>query len=206
MKAKQKKIRIFDIVVDSEDKFFPYMEKNSILLKDYLLVISGEVTDNIKKYLDENSFCYVLQNDCNLKIIDKSNDKVNEQKNSSNIQSQQTKVEFIQQIVHDEKIVPTKIINKPVRSGEVIESDGDIIVFSRINSGAKIVSEGNVFTFDVIDGVVESYGDICFIKKINKGHVIFNGDILDKDDFDGNLKKVIKTSEGYKIEDISCSS
>ena len=200
MKAKQKKIRVFDIVIDSEEKFFSYMDKNLILLKDYLLIISGEITDKIKQFLDDNSLCYVFQNECNLKIIEKEKDSKKENNSSFG------KVEVLKQVIHDEKIVPTIVINKPVRSGEVIESDGDIIVFSRINSGAKVVSEGNVFTFDVIDGIVESYGSICFIKNINKGHFIFNGDILDKDDFDGNLKKVIKTDEGYQIEDISCSS
>ncbi len=199
MQVKQKKMRIFEISIDSEEKFFSYMDKNLVLLKDFLLLINGDVTDKIIQYLDDNSLCYVMQDKCNLRTIDEQREK-EKLKNRA-------KVEVLKQIIHDEKIIPTKIVFKPVRSGEVIESDGDVIAFSRINSGAKIISEGNVLTFDVIDGIVESYGQMCFIKKINKGHFIFNGDILDKDDFDGSsLKRVIKTSDGYKIEDVPCNN
>jgi hypothetical protein len=41
------------------------------------------------------------------------------------------------------------------------------------------------------------------VKELGKGHIIFNGDILEREDFDGNLKKVTLTSEGtVSIKDI----
>jgi len=60
MKAKQKKIRVFDIVIDSEDKFFSYMDKNLILLKDYLLIIRGEVTEGVKHSQNIYSVIYLF--------------------------------------------------------------------------------------------------------------------------------------------------
>ena len=198
MKAKQKKIRVFDIVIDSEEKFFEYMNKNLILLKDYLLLIDGNVTEKIEEYLEENSLCYVLQQNCNIKTIQ------TESHPQPQPSEQETKVEIVKEVIYQESQKPqnTKVINKPIRSGSVIESEGDVVIFSRVNSGAKVISEGNISIFGEIDGVIEASGDFAVIKSIGKGYVIFNGDILEKDDFDGGLKKVLKTEDGYKIEDL----
>ncbi len=201
MKAKQKKIRVFDISIDSEDKFFEYMNKNLILLKDYLLLIDGEVTEKIKSYLDENSLCYVLQQKCNLKTIQTKSEQPQIQ---SDKDEQPTKVEIVKEVIYQDSKPSnsTQVINKPIRSGGVLESDGDIVIFSRVNSGAKVISEGNISVFGEIDGVVEANGEFAVIKSIGKGYVIFNGDILEKEDFSGGLKKVIRSEDGYKIEDL----
>lgn len=196
MKAKQKKIRVFDIVVENEADFFSYMEKNLILLKDYLLLVSGEVTPAVMEFLDSNALCFVLVNSCNIKTTPSS--VVAELKPVA--QEEKTITQTITEVITQEKVLSTKVINKPVRSGAVIEYDGDIVVFGRVNSGAKIVSEANVQLFDNVDGIVEANGDFMIVKSINKGYVVFNGDILDKDDFDGTLKKVIKSDDGYAIE------
>ena len=52
--------------------------------------------------------------------------------------------------------------------------------------------------------MVEVNGEFVIINSIGKGYVVFNGDILDKDDFsDGKNKKVLKTPDGgYKIEEL----
>jgi septum site-determining protein MinC len=203
MKAKQKKIRVFDIEIESEDKFFEFMDKNFILVKDYLLLVSGDVTAKVREYLDSNSLCYVLSDGCSIKKIDSKEQKsepVSQEKQTTSVSPQVIVQEKV--VYQDSQSVGTKVIQKPVRSGEVIEHDGDVVLFSRINSGAKIVAEGNVTVFDVIDGVVEANGDFAILKSIGKGYVVFNGDILERDDFNGTLKKVIATSEGYKIEDI----
>jgi len=198
MKAKQKKIRVFDIIVDSEENFFSYMEKNLILLKDYLLLIGGEVTPKIEEFLNSNALCFVLVNSCNIKTT--SAPSVEQKPVAQEQQQTQTIIQTVAEVVTHEKILTTKMIDKPVRSGAVIEYDGDIVVFGRVNSGAKIVSEANVQLFDKVDGIVEANGDFMILKSIDKGYVVFNGDILDKDDFDGSLKKVIKTDSGYNIE------
>lgn len=201
MKAKQKKIRVFDIVIDSEEKFFEYMNKNFILLKDYLLLIDGLVTKKIEIFLEQNSLCYVLQQNCNIKTIQtKTQPQPQLEQNE-----QQTKVEIVKEVIYQESEVKannTEVINKPIRSGSVIENDGDVVIFSRVNSGAKVISEGNISIFGEIDGIVEANGDFAVIKSIGKGYVIFNGDILEKEDFDGGLKKVLKVEDGYKIEDL----
>ncbi|HIO90606.1 MAG TPA: hypothetical protein EYG69_02425 [Campylobacterales bacterium] len=196
MKAKQKKIRVFDIIVESEENFFSYMEKNLILLKDYLLLVSGEVTPRVTDFLSSNGLCFVLVDSCSIKTKTTPIPSSIESKPVA----QEPKTQTITEVVTKEKIVTTKVINKPVRSGAVVEYDGDIVVFGRVNSGAKIVSEANIQLFDKVDGIVEANGEFMILKSIDKGYVVFNGDILEKDDFDGSLKKVIKNDDGYTIE------
>jgi len=202
MKAKQKKIRVFDIDIESSEEFFEYMDKNLVLLKDYLLLIDGVVDARVINYLEENSLCFVIKSKCNLKTIDSSKKAKEQEVKQEEIQP---KVEIVKEVIYtqsDEQKSDTLVINKPVRSGAVVENDGDIVVFGRVNSGAKVVSEANISVYGEIDGVVEANGDFAIIKSINKGYVIFNGDILEKDDFNGGLKKVVITSDGYKIEDL----
>jgi septum site-determining protein MinC len=206
MKAKQKKIRVFDIVVDKEAKFFEFMDKNLLLVKDYLLLVEGEVTPKIKEFLETNGLCFVLSNGCNIKKIDsvETAKTTSTSEKSPALEPSKPQVIIQEQVVYQESPAnKTKVINKPVRSGEVIEHDGDIVVFSRVNSGAKVISEGNISIFETIDGIVEANGEYLILNSIGKGYVVFNGDILDKDDFsDGKRKKVIKTTNGYKIEDL----
>ena len=205
MKAKQKKIRVFDIFIDDSQKFFDYMNKNLVLLKDYLLIVDGTVDEIVVEYLEKNSLCYVLNQKCNLKTIskDEKQQKVREEKTEQKDEII-NKVEIIKEVVYKESgdTVQTLVLNKPIRSGEVVEHEGDVVLFGRVNSGAKVISEANISVYGDIDGVVEANGEFAIIKSINKGYVIFNGDILEKDEFNQGLKKVVRTSDGYKIEDL----
>jgi len=204
MKAKQKKIRVFDIFIDDSQKFFDYMDKNLVLLKDYLLIVDGMVDDGVVEYLEKNSLCYVLNRKCNLKTINKDEKPKVVKPDNKEQEMVVNKVEIIKEVVYKDSSdeVKTLIINKPIRSGEVVEHDGDIAIFGRVNSGAKVISEANISVYGDIDGVVEANGEFAIIKSINKGYVIFNGDILEKDEFNQGLKKVVRTSDGYQIEDI----
>ncbi len=203
MRAKQKKIRVFDIFVENENSFFEYMKKNQILLKDYLLVVDGEVSEKIIDFLDSNGFCYILQAKCHIKMIDSPATTLNQSSNKNEQeQKDDKKIQIIKEVIVKKDASNTKVIKKPIRSGEVVESDSDIVIFSRVNSGAKVICEANASIFGEIDGVVEVNGEFLILKSINKGYVIFNGDILEKDDFDGRYKKVIKYEDGYKIEDL----
>ncbi len=206
MKAKQKTLRVFDIQIKNEAEFFPYMDKNLILLKEYFLIISGNVTPKITKYLDKNSLCFILADDCNLKLITKSNkptkndiiaklapNKMENVTNSS--QSSDTIVKV--------KKVKTLIFEKTIRSGEEVIYDGDVTIFGRVNSAAKVIAEGNIEVYGTIDGLVQCDGDYMIVKDLGKGHIIFNGDILEKNLFDGNLKKITYSENtGALVKDI----
>jgi len=205
IKAKQKTIRIFDIKIENEADFFPYMDKNLILLKEYLLVLSGDITPKITKYLDKNSICFITTEDCNLKLKSKSNNTTKSDimaKSKSSVSNDKDQITINSQPKGKIQKVETLLIEKPIRSGEEIIHDGDITIFGRVNSAAKVIAEGNIEVYGLIDGLVQCDGQYMIVKELGKGHIIFNGDILERDDFDGNLKKITLTAEGVKIKDV----
>ena len=197
MKVKQKNIRIFDINIEDEQEFFEYFEKNLIILKEYFLFLSGEITPAIENYLNEKGISFKDANGCDIKSFQKNG--------NSHVLNNSEKIVQNQIVIQEENVceaIKPKLVNKTLRSGEEIIHDGGVTVFGRVNSGAKIMSEGNVEIFGLVDGMVQCDGDYMILKGINKGHVIFNGDILDNEEFDDKLKKVIKHSGGYMIKDV----
>ncbi len=202
MKAKQKNIRIFELEVEEEGAFFDYMEKNIILLKDYLLLIKGTLTPKMRQYLEENGTCFKETKQCNIKFSSKDTsskkrDIIEEEKPQEVVM-----VLEVEKEATSESIAKTLLFEKPVRSGEEIVHDGDITIFGRVNSAAKVLCEGNVEVYGTIDGLVQCDGEYMIVKDIGKGYVVFNGDILEKDLFDGKLKRVTRSEEGAVVKDI----
>lgn len=202
MKAKQKNLRIFDIEVISDDEFFAYMNKNEILLKDFFLLLNGHISDAVTNYLDEHGFCYKLAKDCHIKIPTKqtSGEKraIMEQKQPQTqaVSTAKKQVEIIREPLK------TLVIHQPVRSGVEITHAGDVTIFGRVNSAAKVLADGNVEVYGIIDGLIQCDGEYMIVKELGKGHIIFNGDILDRELFDGNLKKVTYGKEGVEVKDL----
>ncbi|QDP40744.1 septum site-determining protein MinC [Radiobacillus deserti] len=54
-----------------------------------------------------------------------------------------------------------KIINKIIRSGQVVEVKGDLLLIGDVNPGAKIVASGNIFVMGSLRGVAHAgaYGN-----------------------------------------------
>ncbi len=199
MKAKQKNLRIFEIELTTDDDFFAYMEKNKILLKDFFLLIHGHISDDVVKYLDKEGFCYKLAKDCPIKTTSRqtSGEKsaIIEQKDTPKAQPARKHTVIAER-------VKTLVIQQPIRSGVEVEHAGDVTIFGRVNSAAKVLAEGNVEVYGVIDGLVQCDGEYMIVKELGKGHIIFNGEILDREHFDGKVKKISYGKKGVEIKDL----
>ncbi len=201
MRAKQKNLRIFEINITNDQDFFAYMEKNLILLKDFFLFLQGKISDDVIAYLDEKGLCYKIAENCNIKIPSKQTTTENsaiisqeEPKNKPNIALSTTRIV--------KEYIKTLLIEQPIRSGREVIHEGDVTIFGRVNSAAKVIASGNVEVYGIIDGMVQSDGDYMIIKELGKGYIIFNGDILERELFDGSIKKVTKDKNGALIKDL----
>lgn len=192
IKAKQKNLRVFDIEIENENDFFTYMEKNYVLLKEYPLVLSGNTSEQIRSYLDEKQLLY-LGKETLSRIGFRSKNSFSEQQNDEKSGKNPDSTPSIGQ---------TLVYNRPIRSGEIIESDGDIVILNRVNSGAKIRAQGNVQIFGELDGIAECEGEFMILQKIRSGHAVFDGEILNSETFDGALKKIMKKEDRILIEEI----
>ncbi len=208
MKAKQKNLRIFEIEIDDEAAFFPYMEKNLPLLREYLLLLGGEVSEEIERYLQEREICYLRSEECRIKPHTRTpNDQkraIIEQTPPAPAPEASGVTEPLPTASDHERpcAIAPLVFERTVRSGEMIEHEGGVTIFGRLNSGAKVVARGAVEIYGDVDGMVECEGEYMILKRIGRGHVLFNGDILDAEAFDGTLKRVLKRGESFEIKDL----
>ena len=89
-----------------------------------------------------------------------------------------------------------EIVEKPIRSGSYIATKNDLTILNQVNGGAEIESEGNIEIFGTISGKIICNGTYMLIRDINdKGLVIFNGIILDKEKFKKKAKLIKLNSD-----------
>ncbi|MGP1450893.1 MAG: septum site-determining protein MinC [Wolinella sp.] len=188
VKARQKTIRIFDFEPTSQEELRVYIEKNAILLRRYLLIFKDKLNSEMRELLHANELNFA--DSSTILSIEKysyeaKNPSIQELESQSLAPNTQTKQEQKTQ-----NSPATLVLQRTIRSGEEIVSDGDITLFGRINSGAIVRASGNVTIFGEINGVVECDGEYMILSKIAQGSVLFGGEILDNSKFDGTLKHI----------------
>lgn len=194
MKVKQQTLKGFEFDIESDAAFEEYYTKNAPLLNGHLLILRGEVSAYIQSYLDEKSVAYVNANVRNIAMRKKRSTAVLEESSTEPFFSKTA--ETGASVISD-----SCVYHRPIRSGEEIESNSDLVFFSRINSGAVIESSRSIQIFGIIDGLVRSDGEYLILNKIGKGTVVFHGEELDKSQLDGQLK-LIQYKDGIVMKDI----
>jgi len=194
MKVKQQTLKGFEFEIDSDQAFKEYYTKNEPLLNGYLLILRGQVSAEIENYLSEKNAAFINGNVKDITTRKKRNTVVPEERPSKDL---------IEKEALDIPSVPknASVYHRPIRSGEEIESDSDLLFFSRINSGAVIESSRSIQVFGIIDGLVRSEGEYIILKEIGKGNVFFHGEEVDKSQLDGQLK-LIQYKDGIVMKDI----
>lgn len=188
--AKQKNIKIFHVSADSFDEFAELYRKNGALIRHYLVVLEGKESDKIREFLEGEGVFSVIKKDGFPKYSSIKQD----------ISSESAEKETYEKSQDGEKSqLPSKmIINKTLRSGVEMEHTGSLTLFGRVNDGAKLSVKGDLEIFGDIDGLVECEGEYFILRGFVRGSVIYNGEILDNELFDGKLK--IATIKDGKAE------
>ena len=198
MTVKQKNLRVFHINIEKKEKFFDYFEKNKIILKEFFLLIDGEIDEQICEILDKNGICFKNINKCNLKLSNVKKEMVvpvDKEKKETNLEKEAA------ESIPKEKL---KIYERPIRSGEEINEDLPVVVFGRINSGAKLFTSQSVSIYGIIDGLVQCDGDYIVLNGIGQaGNLIFNGEIIDKNSLKKDvLQKITYNNSVIKIKEV----
>jgi septum site-determining protein MinC len=198
MKVAQKNVRVFHIEIDDEAVFLDYFRKNSLLLKEFLLLVEGNITKNIAFVLEQSGVCYKVINECNIRFggIKKESplvENISQKESVSQEASIETKV-----------ALKLKLFDRPIRSGEEIIESLPIVIFGRVNSGAKVFCEESMSIYGIIDGLVQCDGEYIVLSGISpRGHLIFNGEIIDREALKQNvLQKIIMRDHVIEIKEI----
>ncbi len=148
MQVKQYNAKIFEVTVTNETEFLTFLRQNLELMRRYLVYIKGEITDSIRQAMDESGLAWVDH----LPISGRDASAPRLIKRSG-----------------------LEIVDRVIRSGQELHIPGDVLLMRRVNSGAKIVTDGNFIDLAVFDGSVECNGDFMLINPSEKALVIFNG-------------------------------
>jgi len=192
MKVKQQTLKGFECEIDDAQTFISYYTKNEPLMKGHLLILNGSVDTEVRSFLDKKNAPYIDANETLLLTRKKRSTAVLELPQSEEPVSVQAGMPKKNSTVY----------HRPIRSGEAIESEDDLVFFARINSGALIESSRSIQVFGIIDGLIRSDGEYLLLKKIGKGSVVFHGEELDKSQFNGQLKLVEYKNGAIVMKDV----
>mgnify|MGYP003523277491 FL=1 len=197
MKVTQKNVRVFHIVIDDEEAFLDYFRKNSILLKEFFLLIEGKITKSITFVLDQNSVCYKDISNCSIRLgVIKTQAPL--------VEEERKEEKAVENVVAVTPSIKSKLYDRPIRSGEEISEYVPTVIFGRVNSGAKVFCDESLSIDSIIDGLVQCDGEYVIINGISpRGNLIFNGEIIDKDKVKQNvLQKIVLRDSVIEIKDV----
>ena len=190
MRVTQKNVRVFHIEIDDEQAFLDYFRKNSLLLKEFFLLIEGNITKNIAFVLEQSGVCYKEINGCNIRLgsLKKELPSLEE---APKQEVQEARFE------EPKPIQKLRIFDRPIRSGEEIHENIPVVIFGRVNSGAKVSCEESMAIYGVIDGLVQCDGEyLIFGGMTPRGHLIFNGEIVERTSIKDAVLQKITMREG----------
>lgn len=198
MKVTQKNVRVFHIEIDDEASFLDYFRKNSLLLKEFFLLIEGNITKNIAFVLEQSGVCYKEINHCAIRF--------GGIKKETPLLEDEPKKEVISEMISEQpkQLPKLKLYDRPIRSGEEIVESLPIVIFGRVNSGAKVFCEESMSIYGIIDGLVQCDGEYVVLSGISpRGHLIFNGEIVDREMLKLNvLQKIVMRDNVIEIKEV----
>jgi len=171
LQSSQYSIKVFETKIEEEDKFISFIETNYALFKNHLILIQGDISQNITRFLDKLGLKYI--NNISLPKGKKTHDN------------------FV--VIEDKPKVQKyrlKIINEALRSGQIIEYEGDILITDRINSGAKIVSNGNIIALNIVNGDIYCNADYIIMPQSQKANIVIAGHKINNLTLQHKLNKI----------------
>lgn len=198
MKVTQKNVRVFHIEIDDEASFLDYFRKNSLLLKEFFLLIEGNITKNIAFVLEQSGVCYKEINHCAIRFG-------GIKKEALSLEEEPKKEAVLETAAEQPKqLSKLKLYDRPIRSGEEIVESLPIVIFGRVNSGAKVFCEESMSIYGIIDGLVQCDGEYVVLSGISpRGHLIFNGEIVDRETLKLNvLQKIVMRDNVIEIKEV----
>jgi len=180
MHVKQYTVKVCEFIITDDNECINFFNKNYDLFKDHLIVINGQLSEDVKKYLHKKELKFVN----NVELPKKKEHK------------QKTIKETKQEIIPTEE-KPTDIeqnqltvLDTLVRSGREINIDGDLLLLNRVNSGATIETKGNLIITQIVEGSIRCNGSFMMLKASPKAVIVFQGVEVDNTFLSERLNRV----------------
>jgi septum formation inhibitor MinC len=216
LKNRQYSVKVLETIVDDEDKFKEFFDTNYLLFKDHLIVINGEISNNIENYLKSKELNFLnnvslptgrsrkaleeeielskkseVDTDEYVALKDKlekleAENGINAQIAQSELKQAKTQIEQLSQKLNRGFTVLDSII----RSGRELNINGDLLILNRVNSGATVNTSGNLIITQVVEGAVRCDGNFMMITVSPKANIVFNGVLVDNSLLENKLNRI----------------
>lgn len=182
IKTHQRTLKLFEFEAGaSTEEYIAFITKHLPLLRYHTLGFKGEIDSILKDFLQSHQLNFSTLS--TIYAHQSPQPKTDSKPNA----------EFLSSSSH--KASPTLFISKVVRSGEEIIHNGDVVIESQVNDGARVVVGGNLAIFGECKGSVEVSGEYVICKKILASAIIFQDRLLDEN----FLRKINQSSALFKI-------
>ncbi len=217
MKNRQYSLKVLETTVDDKEKFIEFFDVHYLLFKDHLILIQGEISQDIEEYLEKKELKYVnnitlpkgrtrkaLEHELNIGSNDNQGDSKELDALKNEIKELHTENELKQQIAeadirktqeHIEKLSKKlnsnlRVIDTMIRSGQEINIDGDLLLLNRVNSGATIKTTGSLIITQVVEGSLRCDGNFMMIIVSPKANIVFNGVEVNNELLENKLNRI----------------
>ena len=197
MKGKQYSVKVYETTIDDEDKFISFFDANHLLFKDRLIVLNGEVSDEIEEFLNQKELKYIVDVE-----LPKSNSR--KETELELIKIEEKREEFEENLAKEHQALLEEELDRLsdrlqnnltvqdgiVRSGREINIDGDLLLLNRVNSGATLNIKGNLIITQVVEGSIRCYGNFMMLNNSPKANIIFHDVEVDNSLLEDRLNRI----------------
>ena len=176
MKTRQYSVKVLEIKLEDEDKFKKFFDKNYQFFQNHLIVIEGQESSTVKRYLQEKNMRYVF----NLSL----------EKKSAHTSASKSRNTAPQESAPKAKRTNLQVIDKLVRSGQELNIKGDLLLLNRVNSGGSIVIDGTLIITQIVEGSIRCNGNFMMLQASPKANIVFHGVEVDNSFLQDKLNRV----------------
>ena len=232
MKCRQYNVKVFEIGLEDPEAFIGFLEANRALLGHHLLSIHGAMDEKVLEYLEEHGFFYVFNMELppakrgvekfRLLVSDEEGSVPKEvaeamesirriqeesQEGQKPEEAEATINEGPEAEVEEEPEAlpepPLRIVRHPLRSGQVVEHGGSVLLTERMNSGSKVSALGSVIALGPVEGDISSVGECVIVPPMRRGTLLFHGKKIEPEALKHRLNKISFVGDQLLIQPIN---
>ena len=172
-----------------------FFDSNYTLFKDHLIVIQGDISKTIAKYLKQKNLTYLQ----NIRLPKGRTRKALEKE----LQIEKIEAQVSEQIAKNKLEQLSNqlqnnltVLDEMIRSGRELNIQGDLLLLNRVNSGATINTTGNLIITKVVEGSIRCHGNFMMLTASPKANIVFHDVEVDNSLLENRLNRVeLKNNE-----------
>ncbi|KIM05238.1 MAG: hypothetical protein KN64_04265 [Sulfurovum sp. AS07-7] len=189
MQSRQYSVKVFELTIEDENQVINFFNANHSIFKDHLIVVNGAMSKNIEKYLKEMNLSFLH----NVELPKGRNRKALEEEiKLTTIEDKVRQLMMEQEIekLSDKLQNNLEVCDKLLRSGQEMKTDKDLLLLNRVNSGATIITSGNLIITGQVSGIVKCSGSFMMLGATSRANVLFHGVGIDNKLLEAKLNRI----------------